>query len=184
MDHSNAKPTLTGPRVTLRAPKAGDVQARFDLGNSPAIQRLFGGDPKQTREITMDFAQAWVDSQANDPNAWIIEAEGALIGAVRLHNLNLLDKRAHLGIGILSEAHLGHGYGTDAMRLLAGHAFGRMGLHRLTCRVLAFNTRAIAAYEKVGFVQEGREREAALIDGEWFDDMIMGLLPDDVKGPA
>ncbi|MEO0381029.1 MAG: GNAT family protein, partial [Pseudomonadota bacterium] len=67
------------------------------------------------------------------------------------------------------------------MRLLAAHAFETMGLHRLGCRVLDFNDRAIAAYEKVGFVVEGREREAALIGGTWHDDLILGLLAQDLK---
>jgi RimJ/RimL family protein N-acetyltransferase len=42
--------------------------------------------------------------------------------------------------------------------------------------VLAYNKRAIRAYEKCGFVIEGREREAAFVDGAWHDDVMMGLL--------
>jgi RimJ/RimL family protein N-acetyltransferase len=62
------------------------------------------------------------------------------------------------------------------MRLLLGHAFDGLGLHRLSVRVLSHNARAIRAYEKCGFVFEGRERESALIDGAWHDDVIMGLI--------
>lgn len=174
------KPTLAGPRVVLRAPHQGDVAQRFALGNTPEIQAMFGGDPTQTREITDQAAQSWVDSHSADPHAWVIDTDATLIGAIRLHSLNRADKRANIAIGILSTPHLGHGYGSEAMRLLAQHAFETMGLHRLSCRVLAFNTRAIAAYEKVGFKQEGREREAALIGSDWHDDIMMGLLPDDL----
>jgi len=178
------KPTLTGPRVTLRAPTPGDVDGRFALGNVPEIQRMFGGDPTQTRPITEAAAQAWVNSQADDPHAWVMETSGMLIGGIRLHSVNHMDRRANIAIGILSEAHLGGGYGTEAMRLLAHHAFGPLRLHRLSCRVLAFNTRAIAAYEKVGFVQEGVERQSALIGQVWHDDVIMGLLAGEVKDRA
>jgi len=38
------------------------------------------------------------------------------------------------------------------------------------------NTRAIRAYQKYGFVVEGREREAAFVDGIWHDDVMMGIL--------
>jgi RimJ/RimL family protein N-acetyltransferase len=175
------KPTLTGDRVILRAPTPADVAARFALGNSPEIEAMFGGNPAQTRPITDAAAQAWVDSYLNDPLAWVIDAEGEMIGGVRLHSVNHADKRANIAIGILSKAHLSHGYGTEAMRVLARHAFGKLGLHRLSCRVLAFNERAIAAYEKIGFVQEGRERQSALIGLEWHDDVIMGLLKDDLR---
>jgi RimJ/RimL family protein N-acetyltransferase len=44
--------------------------------------------------------------------------------------------------------------------------------------VLEYNTRAIRAYEKCGFVREGIERETALVDGAWHGDVIMSLLED------
>lgn len=174
------KPTLTGARVVLRAPLAADVSARFAHGNSPEIHKMFGGDPSQMRAITKEAAQSWVDSHEADPLAWVIETEGRMIGAVRLHTVNHADKRANIAIGILSETHLGAGLGTDAMRVLASHAFGTLGLHRISCRVLAFNHRAIAAYKKLGFVQEGRERQSARIGAEWHDDIILGLLADEL----
>ncbi|MNW10242.1 Spermidine N(1)-acetyltransferase [compost metagenome] len=62
------------------------------------------------------------------------------------------------------------------------HAFGELGLHRVSLRVLAFNERAIASYRKSGFSIEGREREAALIDGAWHDDIMMGILAHEFSG--
>ena len=81
-----------------------------------------------------------------------------------------------VAIGLLDPAVLGQGLGTEALRLIAAHGFGTMKLHRLALRVLDFNERAIAAYGKVGFVIEGRERQTALIDGQWHDDVMMGML--------
>ncbi|WP_299147951.1 GNAT family protein [uncultured Tateyamaria sp.] len=175
------KPILKGPQVTLRPAVSSDVDARFALGNTPEIHAMFGADPSQVRDITPEAAQAWVQSQIDTPHAWIIEAGGALIGAMRLHSINHADRRAQLSIGILDPNALGKGFGTEAMRLLATHAFDTMGLHRLGCRVLAFNERATAAYIKVGFVQEGRERESACIGAAWHDDLIMGLLDRDLE---
>ncbi|MEL7132737.1 MAG: GNAT family protein [Pseudomonadota bacterium] len=158
----------------------GDVEARFALGNTPEIIAMFGGDPVQVRDITRDAAGAWVSAQETEPYAWIIEADGTLLGSVRLHTVNHADKRAQIAIGILDPAALGKGFGTEAMQVLATHAFDTMGLHRLGCRVLDFNDRAVAAYEKVGFKVEGREREAALIGSDWHDDLIMGLIDRDL----
>ena len=174
------KPVLTGPRIMLRDVAEGDVEARFALGNTPEIIAMFGGDPAQVRDITRDAAEAWVAAQRDEPHAWIIANGDAILGAIRLHTLNPADKRAQIAIGILDPAALGRGYGTEAMQGLAAHAFDAMGLHRLGCRVLEFNDRAICAYEKVGFVVEGREREAALIGADWHDDLIMGLLDRDL----
>jgi RimJ/RimL family protein N-acetyltransferase len=178
---SDKRIVLQGDRVTLRPPRAGDGAARLALGSSPEIHRLFGGSAAEFRQITADAAQAWEAAQIAEPFAWIIEVDGRLAGAIRLHSLNPVYARAMLAIGILDPACLGQGYGTQAMRLLAAHAFGAMGLHRLSVRVLDFNTRAIAAYLKVGFVEEGRERESALIDGVWHDDLMLGLLARDFR---
>ena len=178
------KPVLTGPRVTLRDVAKGDAAARLALGNTPEIQAMFGADPNQLRPLTEDAAAAWVQSVADDQYAWVIETKGVLLGSIRLHSVNHADKRANIAVGILNTADLGRGLGTEAMRLLARHAFDVLNLHRLTSRVLAFNDRAIAAYKKVGFVQEGRERESALIGQDWHDDVILGLLPADLTGPS
>ncbi len=175
------KPVMQDANVTLRDATPLDVPARFALGNTPEIQAMFGADPAAVRDITPEAAEAWVQSHIDDPHAWVIEVDGALIGGIRLYGINYSDKRAQLAIGIIDPTALGKGLGTQAMRLLAAHAFDTLGLHRLGCRVLDFNARAIAAYEKVGFVVEGREREAALIAGTWHDDLILGLLDRDLK---
>lgn len=176
------RPEILGPRVLLRAPLPVDVETRLALGNSPELHRMFGGDPDQVRPLTQDAAEAWVQAQAGDKLAWIIAHEGALIGNIRLHSVNYADLNARLAIGVLDESKLGQGLGSEAIRLLATHAFEEMGLHRLSLRVLSFNTRAIAAYAKVGFVEEGRERQSARIGGEWHDDVIMGLLATELRG--
>jgi RimJ/RimL family protein N-acetyltransferase len=60
--------------------------------------------------------------------------------------------------------------------LILDHAFHDLNLHRVGIRVLAYNTRAIRSYQRCGFLIEGREREAAFVNGQWHDDVIMGLL--------
>ena len=67
-------------------------------------------------------------------------------------------------------------FGTRATHLIATHAFGPLGLRRLSVRVLGYNARAVACFRKAGFVEEGRAREAAFVAGDWHDDILMGLL--------
>ena len=43
-------------------------------------------------------------------------------------------------------------------------------------RVVDYNLRAIRAYQKCGFVIEGREREPAFVDAAWHDDVMMAIL--------
>ena len=70
----------------------------------------------------------------------------------------------------------GRGLGTEATQLMLQHAFERLGLHRVGLTVFSYNTRAIRAYEKAGFRVEGRLREAIQRQGEFFDEVQMGIL--------
>ena len=50
------------------------------------------------------------------------------------------------------------------------------GLRRVELSVHADNARAIALYEKIGFVHEGRARDAVLIDGRYIDSLNMAII--------
>ncbi|MBA4470162.1 GNAT family N-acetyltransferase, partial [Staphylococcus aureus] len=41
--------------------------------------------------------------------------------------------------------------------------------------------RAIKSYKKVGFIEEGRDREGALINNQYCTDIYMGILKKDYK---
>lgn len=170
--------TLAGPRVHLRAPVDADAPARMALGYDPLILRAYGIAVADMAAFTPERARSWLAEQRR-AGAWMITVEDALIGTVRLHSPVEADRRAQLAIGLLDPDRLGQGLGTEALRLVIDHAFDGLGLHRLALRVLADNTRAIRCYIRLGFVEEGRERQSARVPDGWQDDVIMGLLADD-----
>ncbi|TPN90498.1 GNAT family protein [Mesorhizobium sp. B1-1-5] len=167
-------PELRGARLILRRPIPQDVETRLALGRHREIVEAYGGIFDPSTIFTRADAEAAIRFIEQQDYAWVIDA-GCFVGHVRLHSIDWHDKRAALAIGIDDQAYLGKGYGTEAIRLVLGYAFG-LGLHRISLRVLSCNSRAIACYRKCGFVEEGREREAALVSGAWQDDIIMGLL--------
>ncbi len=85
----------------------------------------------------------------------------------------------NVGIVIGEKEHWGKGYGTEAVQLLVDYGFGTLGMHRMELETFIFNDRAIKSYNKVGFKEEGRRRQAHFIDGEHFDVAFMGLLLDE-----
>lgn len=172
-------PVLHTPRLTLRRPIPSDIADRHTLGRDPEIYRMLGADTRGLSALTEEQAKAWVENIASHPAAWVIEWQGRAIGEILLDNVVEADRRAGLIIGILAPEALGKGLGTEAIRAIAEFAFDTLGIHKLSMRVLAFNTRAIRAYETVGFIREGLERESALIGGVWHDDVIVGLLKRD-----
>lgn len=174
---------LAGPRVHLRAPVDGDAAARAALGHDPEILQAYGHDISRMAPFTKMRARSWLEEQRG-AKAWMICTEGKLVGTVRLHSSVVEDRRAQLAIGLLDGERLGQGLGTEALRLVIDHAFDGLGLHRLSLRVLVNNDRAIRCYTRLGFVEEGRERQSARVPNGWQDDLIMGLLADEWNGSA
>lgn len=167
-------PELKGARIVLRRPTSGDVETRLGLGRRRQIVEAYGGTFDPAAPYTRSQAEAAIRFIEQQDYAWVIDA-GRFIGHVRLHGVSRQDRRAALAIGIDDPSCLGKGYGTEAVRLVLTYAFDGI-FHRIGLRVLSNNARAIACYRKCGFVEEGREREAAFVDGAWQDDIIMGLL--------
>lgn len=167
---------LKGKNLQLRPASIDDIEARLSLGNHAEIIEMFGMNRSDVRPITKVGAARWVQRLIDHSHAWVIVVHGRLIGEIRLDNIDLHDRRASMAIGILDPKLLGKGLGSEAIFLLLQHAFAELRLHRIGIRVLAYNQRAIRAYEKCGFVIEGREREAAFVNGAWHDDVMMGLL--------
>ena len=169
-------PILTDGDLALRPPRESDVAERLSLGRSAEIARMFGGELSKIQPLTEGQVRDWYDWLKGQSHAWVIAIDDAFIGEIRLHEIDARDQRAALMVGIYDEGRLGKGIGRRAIRLVLAYAFNEMRLHRVRLRVIEYNVRAIACYQACGFREEGREREAALIDGERYDDVIMGVL--------
>jgi [ribosomal protein S5]-alanine N-acetyltransferase len=173
-------PRLGAGGLVLRAFEPGDVEGRRACGKDPEIMRMFGGVPDFTEPValTREEATNWYERTMCDPNPlhWAIELEDRFIGTARLHSLDETNERARYAVGLLDRTVLGKGLGQQVTHLVLAYGFAVVGLHRIDLRVLAFNLRAINCYRRCGFADEGREREAALIEGTWHDDVIMGIL--------
>lgn len=99
-----------------------------------------------------------------------------LIGSCQLFNIHCVYQSAELQIRIGDVDELSKGFGKEAVHELIEYGFFQLNLHRIYLQVFADNIRAIKAYEKVGFIKEGSHRQAAFINGDYKDIVIMGIL--------
>jgi RimJ/RimL family protein N-acetyltransferase len=102
-------------------------------------------------------------------------ADDELVGEALLWGIDLHNRMAHLGIS-LRPAFRGRGLGTDTVRALCQYGLVVRGLHRLQVETLADNTAMIRAATQAGFVPEGTLRRAAWVNGDFADEVILGLL--------
>ena len=174
--------SLTGEKVVLRRHVPGNLRAFHRWYADPEVVRLtrYQDSPMRPDEIERFFAARALgaDSLAM---AIHVRADDRLIGTCALSQLDADNGSALFHITIGEQDAWGHGYGTEATRLMMDHAFGGLGLHRVGLTVFSFNDRALRSYRSVGFVVEGRAREAIWREGRWWDEISMSLLDSDWK---
>ena len=83
-----------------------------------------------------------------------------------------------LGIGLFPEAR-GHGYGTQAHRLLVRYLFAHTTVHRIEATTEAGNIAEQKVLEKTGFTREGVLRGIRWRDGAWRDELLYSILRTD-----
>ena len=80
-------------------------------------------------------------------------------------------------IGItIAPGYQGQGYGSEAVLWALEWAFRHANMHRVEIGAFAYNEGAWKLYERLGFVHEGRKREAMWYDGEYHDLVLLGML--------
>lgn len=170
-------PELTGEGIRLRPLRDGDTAHRAALGRSREIARGFGENLEADEAMTEpDAAKELGRRYGLGPHWMIADQDDEFVGVVRLAPVDVVNRSARLGIGILDPARLGHGFGTEAIRLVLRWGFEELGLHRVSLTVVADNSRAVATYTRCGFTTEGRFRDSVWLDGQWRDDLSMAIL--------
>ncbi|MFJ3964716.1 GNAT family N-acetyltransferase [Streptomyces sp. NPDC090036] len=91
-------------------------------------------------------------------------AVGQVIGMADYRDLDPYAGVATPGVTIGEREFWGRGHGSDALRLLVGHLFGAYSLSRLELDTWSGNERAVRAFTRLGFHEEGRRRSAGKRD--------------------
>ncbi|NUK22616.1 GNAT family N-acetyltransferase [Streptomyces lunaelactis] len=181
----SVKPTLIGEEVLLR-PFFLDQDAPVlrSILRDPEVGRLTGSDhgpadPEPWDEAAEERMHVWYGTRHEQSDrldlAVVERATGSCVGEAVLNQWDSDNRSCSFRIA-LAVAGQGRGLGTEAVRLTVGYGFERLGLHRISLGVFAFNPRARRAYEKAGFVVEGVRRDVLLYDGAWVDDIVMSIL--------
>ena len=170
-------PVLTGDRVRLVPLGPEHVDALLGMVGDRSLDRLTGTHTTFTREQLV----AWCGSRAEQVDRFDFAitdpATGEFLGDLAVNSWDGDNLVAGLRISVWRRH--GEGLGTEALRLVLDHLFDVVGAHRVGLEVVEYNTRAVAAYRKVGFREEGRLRQAWLWDGRRHDVIVMGVLSSD-----
>lgn len=168
-----------GERIRLRSAERSDLENFVEWIN----------DPEVTVGLTLYLPMSSVDEekwfedimqrpQEEKPLVIDIKEDETwrCIGNSSFMGFDWVARSAEVGIMIGDKSTWDQGYGTEVMTLLLRHGFETLNLNRVFLRVYAENKRAIHVYEKVGFVHEGRFRQAVYKKGMYSDVLFMSVL--------
>jgi len=127
----------------------------------------------------------WVAANRARDNPLYVALDGErVIGwcEVRRESLPGREHSGTLGIGVRAR-YRGAGLGRRLIDAGLGAAWQR-GFARIELWVRSPNSAAIHLYEKVGFVEEGRRRDAVRLDGGSEDELLMAIMAPAIAGSA
>ena len=174
-------PVWESQGYVLRPAKADDAEDYFSQNFDPLppeTARLTGCKTQFTREeVTGYFARCLADESRYD--FLLISPDGRIIGESVINEIDPETRSANFRIGIFHPEDCGKGIGSWVIRKTRDFAFETLQLHRLALDVFSFNQRAIAAYRKAGFRQEGALRDAVKDGNSYADDVLMAMLEEE-----
>jgi RimJ/RimL family protein N-acetyltransferase len=169
---------LRAGKIGLRARVEADIPIlHTELYEDVAIRSQ--ADSRPWRPVSPGSAASpYAISEPSDDAAIfsVVELAGnELAGDALLWGIDLHNRMAHVGLS-LRPAFRGRGLGTDVVLALCDYGFAIRGLHRLQVDTLAGNAAMIRAASRAGFVREGTIRRSAWVNGDFADEVILGLL--------
>ena len=178
---------ITGRKCRLRPLSRNDLAHSLKWRNDPAVRDAVLG---YRFPVTEKMEEAWYDrvlaDQGGKRATFAIEdlADNALVGFVHLFDIDWPCRLAHFGIVIGETDRQDRGIGGEATTLMMAYGFEALNLERIELRVVDSNVRARRIYARLGFVDEGRLRRAALVAGALADVIVMGLLREEFRKPG
>lgn len=166
-------------KIMIRKAEKEDAKALIEylekIGGESEFLTFGAGEFNKTVEQEKEF----IETIINKENALFIIAE---IDGKVIANLNFSGgsrkRTCHVGefgVSVLKE-YWGKGIGEKLIAYMLDWSNNSTIIRKINLRVRTDNTRAIKLYKKLGFFEEGILKRDFLINGKFYDSILMGLL--------
>ena len=164
--------------TSIRRARADDAAFLVALTTHDDVDPfLAAGRDRSPAAMATDIARS--ESTPDEFGIFVVEEDGEPVGTMRFELANRRSRIADLSQLAVHPSARGRGVADEAARLFQRHLIDDLGFHRLQFEVYAFNERALAHAERVGYTREGVRRKAYRIEAGWIDGIIFGLVADD-----
>ncbi len=184
--HDGTEPQIQDGRVFLRPAEREDIPRFVSWFNDWRTSRTLATRAPMSLALEERWFEGMLDRQGETDYLFVacLLEDDRPIGTCGLHEIDLANGHAMLGIGIGRPEDRGQGLGTEVLRALVGFGFGQLRLERIYLDVYEVNPGAQHVYERVGFVVEGVLRHASFREGRYLDVVRMAILADEWRSRA
>lgn len=172
---------LAGQNFILRDPLPEDAPSIQKHINNKKIHdnTTFIPHPYSVRDAENWLASVEKDRAETSPSklSLMIELDGEACGCVAYNHIKP-GHQANIGYW-LSEQYWNRGIMTEAVGLFTTYGFEALKLRRIYTKVVEYNPTSARVLEKNGYRQEGRTRQSASKNGQYFDHLLYGKLATD-----
>ena len=172
---------IEGKLVRLRAREPEDAERGFRWINDHDVARFLIARYPISLEEEREFFRTTAKASFFGLHLAIETLDGVHIGLIDLRDVQPENRTAEIGVMIGDKRYWNGGYGSDAVRTLTRFAFRVMNLQRLHLRTYEYNPRAVAAFRRAGFREEGRLRRHVYMEGRYWDVILMGCLREEFE---
>lgn len=164
----------------MRLAEEGDAERYWQNYDplDPEVARLTGCKASFTREEVLTFFRRSLED-AERRFFLVFDPAGNVAGESVVNEIDEDLRCANFRIAIFRPETRGKGLGSWMVETTRDFAFEQLQLHRLELDVFSFNPRAIRAYRKAGFRQEGVRRDAVRDGDGYGDDILMSILEEE-----
>ncbi|HSK16152.1 MAG TPA: GNAT family protein [Gaiellaceae bacterium] len=170
---------IEGEGFLLRRAVAADVAFLAELARHDEVEPFMAAVSARAPEELLEE----VRRSEEDPShhgRFVLEVDGEPAGALAFEVANRRSRIAYLHGIMLDPRRRGRGLAGRTTRALVRHLILELDYHRVQLEVYGFNERAIALFERAGFVREGVRRRAYRRHGEWVDGILFGIVREDL----
>jgi RimJ/RimL family protein N-acetyltransferase len=168
---------FVGRLVRLRAIEPDDAETIFRHRQDDEISRMDARIqwPQSLADVRHGLEARAKKKPTDDEDLMIETLDGHLVGDVNVQTTDSRSGTFSIGIGLKERSAWGKGYAREAMLLMLRYMYHERRYQKCNLGVYADNKRAIAFYRHLGFIDEGRLRRNHFTDGEYHDEILLGM---------
>ena len=174
----NLVPFLAGERLYLREVRPSDVNDAYYrwMNNPETTQYLESRFFPNSTESLQEYVKNFLSNKDSIFLAIVLKENHKHIGNIKMGPINWFHRLADIGVMLGEKDYWGRGYASEAISLVAEHAFKNLNLHKLTAGCYEPNQGSLKAFQKAGFEIEGKRKKHVFSNGEYVNLIHLGRI--------